>query len=267
MLELQNKTRELLESGQIKLMIGYSEGFAGHVKPIFISNPASVDKLILDERCSQNLAVYLNKPEVKAYGKLGIIANFNVLKTILQLTAENQLKFENLVCLTVSKDGKLIQFDNVNELEDYVLKNFPEPLAQAKEKLNRVLDMSREDRWKFWVEELSNCIKCYACRAACPLCYCTKCIVEDNKPQWIPVPSTAMGNLEWHINRAMHLAGRCVGCNQCTEACPMDIPLNLLTMKLNTDVFGFFSQKPGTKATLDFALSTYKVNDKENFIR
>lgn len=46
----------------------------------------------------------------------------------------------------------------------------------------------------------------------------------------------------FHLGRAYHLAGRCVGCNECERVCPMDIPISLLNRKLVKDVeeaYGF----------------------------
>ena len=40
------------------------------------------------------------------------------------------------------------------------------------------------------------------------------------------------GNFAWHITRAFHLAGRCVGCDECTRACPAGIDLRLLNLSL-----------------------------------
>jgi len=135
-----------------------------------------------------------------------------------------------------------------------------------KEILNRINTMTSEERWKFWVETLTPCFKCYACRAACPMCYCPKCTVEQNQPQWIPVPSHMLGNLEWHFMRAMHMAGRCVDCGACAAACPISIPLNLLTKKMMEDMKGQFGEyrislKKGN------AMSTFKPEDIETFIR
>ena len=89
--------------------------------------------------------------------------------------------------------------------------------------------MSREERWAFWQKELSRCVKCYACRNSCPMCYCEHCTMDCNRPQWVPVASHALGNLEYHMVRAMHLAGRCVECGDCGRACPVGIPVHLLT--------------------------------------
>ncbi len=82
--------------------------------------------------------------------------------------------------------------------------NLAEADRQAVEKLEK---MSLAERRRFWQEELSRCFKCYACRAACPLCYCGRCTVECNQPQWIRVPAHDLGNLEWHMY-AGHAPGR-----------------------------------------------------------
>ena len=34
-------------------------------------------------------------------------------------------------------------------------------------------------------ELFSTCIRCYACRDACPLCYCHVCFVDESMPQWV----------------------------------------------------------------------------------
>lgn len=74
-------------------------------------------------------------------------------------------------------------------------------------------------------------------------------------------------NIEWHINRAMHMAGRCTGCGACGEACPLGIPIHLLTQKLLEDVDAEFGAKSGTLGQKGNALSTFDPSDKENFIR
>jgi len=98
------------------------------------------------------------------------------------------------------------------------------------------------------------------------LCYCDQCTVELNQPQWISVASSSLGNLEWHLMRAMHLAGRCISCGQCAEACPMDIPLHLLTFKVSEDIKEIYGSVPGMNLKEKCAMSTFKPDDKENFI-
>jgi len=67
--------------------------------------------------------------------------------------------------------------------------------------------------------------------------------------------------------RAMHLAGRCVNCGDCSRACPVGIPLYLLNQKLISDVFSNFNSRSGVSANSDHSLSTFKPNDPEDFIR
>lgn len=264
--ELRKRAHELLESGEVKIVIGYEQGNGNKSRPAFITKSEDVSRLIFDSRCVQNLAVYLSKAEIKAFGKAAIIATVPVLRAIIQLASENQLNDSTQVILGITSESKLIEFGNLEEVETYLDRHEVEIQERDREILSRISQMSPEERWNFWIEQLSPCFKCYACRAACPLCYCTRCTVEQNQPQWIPVPSHALGNLEWHFMRAMHMAGRCVDCGACAEACPISIPLNLLTKKMMEDMKGQFgAYKPSLKR--GNAMSTFRPDDKETFIR
>lgn len=260
-------SKDLLESKTVKLIIGYGEGTDNSVMAVFIRKPEDTARLIYDERCIQNLAVYLMKNEVKQLGKACIIANISSLKTILQLASEHQLKEDNIVVLGVHDDEARI-FGTFSEIENFLTTVKNDISEEEKELINKLERMSREERWQFWVEQLSmRCIKCYACRAACPLCYCHRCQVEFNQPQMITVEATPLGNIEWQITRVMHLAGRCIGCGECSRACPMKIPLHLLNSYIIGKVGDNFGYAAGTKADADSVMSVYKTDDKENFIK
>lgn len=62
------------------------------------------------------------------------------------------------------------------------------------------------------------------------------------------------------------MAGRCVGCGACAEACPVDIPLHLLTLSMAENIRNEFGKQPGSSEENGNVLSTFKVEDKENFI-
>ncbi len=79
------------------------------------------------------------------------------------------MKFELQNTLTLS----------VGTLEDFTKSEMTKNILAEFEAL------SAEERWNFWEKEFEKCIKCYACRQACPLCYCEQCIVEKSMPQWI----------------------------------------------------------------------------------
>lgn len=85
-------------------------------------------------------------------------------------------------------------------------------------------------------EKLSGCINCYNCRVACPVCYCKECVfVTDTfrhqgdqfinwaeKSGQLKMPTDTMF---YHLTRMTHMSAFCVGCGQCTSACPNGIDL------------------------------------------
>ena len=265
MSKLTEKAVALLQEGEVNLVIGYEEGNHG-TRPLFCRQAENADRLILDDRCTNNIAVYLTKRELTGTGKVAITATVPALRTVVQLAFENQLKEDNLLVLTVDGHGEVIQFKGFDEIKTY-LADFPLTISEENLQLiDRLKKMSREERWKYWMEEMSKCIKCYACRAACPLCYCSRCIVEVNCPQWVQPWSAPLTNMEWQINRVMHMAGRCIGCGACKQACPVGIPLHLMTQSMMEDIQGEFGVAPGAINPAGNVLSTFKAEDKENFI-
>jgi len=267
MKKLQNKVAELFENGTINLMIGFKNALTNQPVPCFIENASQAELLIYTPDCKNNLAVYLHKPEVKQSKKIGIFGNIATLRSIIQLTSENQFWDIEKTILTIDANDELIVFANMEEVETYVQANFPD-ISEEDLKLLTYLDsLTREERWNYWTEQFTACIKCYACRAVCPMCYCSQCTVECNQPQWIKVSSKTSGNMEWHTIRAMHLAGRCVNCGECGRTCPAGIPIHLLTARMNQDLFKEFGTRPGFSTKGEYALNTFKVDDKEGFIK
>ena len=263
--KLRKRAHELLESGTVKVVIGYENGTGGKTRALFAEKPEDTVKLIFDNRCIMNLAAYLTKTEVKGKGKMAVTAPLPVMRAVIQLASEFQVNDANLLVLGITPEGDLNEFASLSEVEAFIQKFDIEVEAKYNDKLSKLEAMTPSERWDFWISELSPCFKCYACRAACPMCYCHKCTVEFNQPQWIPVPAHDLGNLEWHMMRAIHLAGRCVDCDACYNACPLGIPLNLLNKRILLDAKEHFGgYQPSLKA--GHLMSTYKPDDKDNFI-
>ena len=257
---LRNKVEELLVNGNIDLFIGYEEG-TRLPRPVFVSSVEDVEKLIFDDQCTGNLAVYLTRKDLVGGKKVAIAASYYALKSLSQLYDENQIKED---CLNVFGlvDNNIRQFENIAEIKEYLKTATPPEKLNDDELVKQIEAMTMEERWEFWTNELSKCFKCYACRAACPMCYCTKCIVEVNRPQWIQPWAATTSNMEWQINRVMHMAGRCSDCGSCGAACPLGLPVHILTHKMAALVkenFGEQSEKGNV-------LSTFKPEDKETFI-
>jgi ferredoxin len=263
---LATRAKELLENKTAAVIIGYEAGPTGLARPVFITQPSDAGKLIYDDRCVQNLAVYLTKPEVKRMGKMGIVAGLPVMRSIIMLISEQQVSPDNLIVLGMSAEGNLLDMADMKVMQSYVEKSDLSNPDKYKVLLDRLNKLSPQERFDYWQKELSRCIKCYACRQACPMCYCTRCTVEVNQPQWIPVQANTHGNMEWHILRAMHLAGRCISCGECGRACPLGIPCHLLTMHLADMVYNYFHVYAGTSEKMSSVLSTFEPDDKESFI-
>jgi heterodisulfide reductase subunit C len=265
--KLVERARELLTANLVQVVVGYEKGSSGRIRPAFITRPEDADKLVYDAGCHHNLALYLYKHETKHLGKIAVVAPPFVMRSILILTTEFQIEEDSLVVLGVTPNNELIEFSNFREIETWVNAHPIDMKEKDREILSKLSAMNGEERWDFWQKEFSKCIKCYACRGACPMCSCFRCTVDYNTPQWISVGSHRQGNFDWHSMRAMHLAGRCSVCGQCGEACPMDIPVHLLSFQLNEDVFNMFGVRAGLTLKKESLLSTYKTNDVEDFIR
>jgi ferredoxin len=123
-----------------------------------------------------------------------------------------------------------------------------------------------EERWESVCDEMSKCIRCYACRNACPLCYCQECFVDRTRPQWLGKTTDLSDTLIFHLTRALHLAGRCVGCGACERACPMGVDIRRLNRKLVNDVRELFDYEAGTSLDVVAPLSTFKPDDPEGFM-
>lgn len=259
---LRQRARELLEAGNVRVIIGFAPGSNGRRRPLFARSAEQLDQLILEDKLPLNLAVYLRKPEVKRLGKAGVVAPPAVLRSILQLAAENQYQDADSLFLALDANGIVVELSTADEIAAFVA-SLPAPTEPE----NGATHKDRQARFAFWLEEFERCIRCYACRASCPMCYCEQCISDCNQPQWVPVPAHALGNFEWHVSRAMHLAGRCVGCGACTEACPVGIPLDQVNRLLAEVVLKEFGQRAGAATKLDYAFSVFSAKDREEFIK
>ena len=125
---------------------------------------------------------------------------------------------------------------------------------------------SGEERWGYFTLEFSRCIRCYACRNACPLCYCQECFVDSTHPQWVGKTTSDSDTMAFHLTRAFHLAGRCVDCGACERACPVGVDIRKLNRKLVKDVKERFGYEAGLSLEQVAPLATFKPDDPEEFM-
>ena len=103
------------------------------------------------------------------------------------------------------------------------------------------------ERMEFWLSQFDRCLRCYACRQACPMCNCPTCLYERDDSLWVGLGLGLNEKRTFHLGRAFHLAGRCVGCNECERVCPMNIPISLLARRLAAEVEARFGWQAGSE--------------------
>ncbi len=294
--ELREKARELLESGEVSVVIGYGwNRRKTRTTPVFIRKPEEAERLIFNPLCVNNLSVYLTRkyPDIQKLGRPAIVAKGCDIKNIAVLIAEGQLKREDVYIIGVRCNGVVyrqelwkgelkpeimpVKCHNCDLREPHIADTVvgepveftppEEPVGMVFDKIREIDAMSPDERWQFWMDHFSRCIKCYACRQVCSLCYCERCITEKNMPQWIETSAHPRGNLAWNLIRAMHLAGRCTFCGECERACPVNIPLNIINQKLVLVVKDAFEYRSGYDPNTHPPLIVYDTEDKEDFIK
>ena len=125
--------------------------------------------------------------------------------------------------------------------------------------------MTADERFEFWQNELSRCIRCNACRDACPACTCEKCVF-DNPGSGVEnkAPANSFEEKMFHIIRAYHVAGRCTDCGECSRVCPQNIPLHLLNRKFIKDMNEFYGEyQAGAEVGSRAPLVNYTTEDLE----
>ncbi len=270
---------KMLSEGQVGLVIGYAPANGQQLSPpAFITKAEDAQRLGFDARCFSNLAVYLSVARVDSPGKTAIVVKGCDLRAINVLLRENVIKREDVVLIGVRCNGvgdppldkcavcdcrepagcDVIVGDAVDQPEI-------DP-AQRYSKADAVEEKSLEERWEFWQEQLNKCIRCYACRQVCPLCYCKRCIVEKSTPQWVESSAHLRGNLAWNVARAFHLTGRCVGCGECERVCPMNIPLSAINQKMAKIVDEWFDFRSGLSPEEKAPFTTFSDDDSDEGI-
>ena len=290
---IRAEAARLLDVGEVVAVVGYRAGRrAGTAMPEIVETSAAAAYLLFSPGCQHNLALFLSKAKREAlpHGKVAIVVKGCDLRALAGLIGEAQIKREELriigvACpgvygasadqsqpLTAASLAKKCRECKVHLPEgvDLVAGTLPELqefTALEAAELARLEALTPQERWAFWTEQFSRCIRCLACRQVCPFCFCTQCLCDRNRPQAVDTSPRPAGNTAWHLVRAMHLAGRCAGCAECERVCPMDIPLNLLNRKMAKELFDLYGFEAGMQPQERGALTAYRDDDDQSFIK
>ena len=149
--------------------------------------------------------------------------------------------------------------------EEIILHEMPVPSNNRFDEVAKLEAMTEDERFAFWREQLSKCIRCNACRNVCPACSCVKCVF-DNPASGISAKANDDKFEEqlFHIIRAFHVAGRCTDCGECSRVCPQNIPLHLLNRKFIKDIDGLYGEyQAGETDNGKTPLTSYTEGDVE----
>lgn len=131
--------------------------------------------------------------------------------------------------------------------------------------VKRIEALSPSERFSFFQNELSKCIRCNACRNVCPACSCRKCVFDSTKFDSVQkANSDSFEEKMFHIIRSFHVAGRCTDCGECSRVCPQGIPLHLFNRKFIKDINEFYGEyQAGADTSLKGPLTDYAADDAD----
>ncbi|MBE6693098.1 MAG: 4Fe-4S ferredoxin [Ruminococcaceae bacterium] len=174
---------------------------------------------------------------------------------VVKIDAKDVLEGRCLSC----KSKKHVAYDELLGEEGEVLE------SNRFDEVAKLEAMTPDERFAFWQNELSKCIRCNACRDICPACTCETCVF--NNPKSGVENKAAANSFEekmFHIIRAFHVAGRCTDCGECSRVCPQNIPLHLLNRKFIKDMDNFYGEyQAGAEVGSRAPLVNYTTDDIE----
>jgi formate dehydrogenase subunit beta len=187
-------------------------------------------------RCETNIPVMADI----ACGKWGTT---NKETTFIEVCSEKGSQFlQNAIengCITVEKPSaaSIDARKNKDQAAVELAKQWQEKDFSGLEK------MTGDEKFNYWFTQFGQCIKCYGCRDACPICYCKDCMLEPDRD--FVTPGEIPPDVMFPMIRITHVMDSCVNCGQCQDVCTMDIPISRLIFFLNKKVSDIFKYEPG----------------------
>jgi len=277
--QMRIRAKELLTGGTVQRVLGWKKGdFPHNPEPAFFTTERELNDLVYDRFCAANLSGYMVEAN-KQDGKTLVFLKPCDTYSFNQLTKENRVSRDKAWIIGVGCDGNAA----VEEMQEAGLlercrvctktehKVFDELIGEdiqtreegdRFEQVSNVEKMPPDERFGFWQDQLSRCIRCNACRNVCPACNCKKCVFDSGKYDTEQKANvTTFEEQMFHIIRAYHVAGRCTDCGECSRVCPQDIELHLLNRKLIKDINELYGEfQAGDDTETPGPLTDYDAN-------
>lgn len=188
--ELRDTARTLLAGGQVSCVIGYEVGPRGRTRPAFAASPDEVERLAWNQDCTHNLTTYLRGRLHKPEDRVAVVVKACDSRAINVLLAENKLRREQVYLIGVACEGIRDQAsgqmqarcqscaDRTPVVYDVLIGEPPVTTAASDPRGDRLAELEAlppAERAECWLNQFDRCIRCYACRQACPT-GCGRCI-------------------------------------------------------------------------------------------
>jgi ferredoxin len=276
--ELRRIAAEFLGRPDARCFIGWEELPAGlGTRPAVIFESEQAERLAWTKGCHANPVKYL--PRFRGQdGVIGVAVKGCDARGLRELIRAHQVDREKVFVVGVPCDGleergalarRCYGCRYPEDFEyDAVLGPMETPDLPARPPDDVGLaSMSREQRRELFEEELDKCIRCEACRRICYGCFCPRCIFESSEPRWSSKRASRSEKLFYHAVRAYHLAGRCIGCDECAWVCPVGVRLDLLNRALRDGAEELFGYEGAGVLDQEPPLRTFAVDDPDPFAR
>ncbi len=288
--KMRAMAKELLEKGEVKWVLGWEKGtFPYQSPPVCITKSTDADRLVWDDYCLNNLAIYLLDDRY-GEGKIALFVKGCDSRGVQRLIQDKQFPRERVyligipcpglkdpaVAAKTAVDGqvpvaaKCQACTHRNPVVYDVLLGKPVPeLEKTADRFADVQELEAmpvEERYAFWAAHYDRCIRCFACRNVCPACNCRECCFDQPVVGWLQKSVDRSQNQYYGLVRAFHVAGRCIECGECERVCPMDVPIMKLNRKVIKDINELFGPY---EAGLDVEqlppLGHFSIDDPEEF--
>ena len=233
----------------------------------------SLQQLIKEHRVNRE-KIYIigiecfGKTDIEKVKDRGLSAICDITEDDTSITVETAygekekiMKYEVMAerCLSC-KSKKIVIFDELIGENGEVVED-----CNRFDMVARLEAMTPDERFEFWQNELSRCIRCNACRNVCPACTCEKCVFDNDESGVAQkAAQTSFEESNFHIIRAFHVAGRCTDCGECTRVCPQHIPLHLLNRKFIKDANELYGEyQAGEDADSRYPMVDFTFDDCE----
>jgi hypothetical protein len=262
--ELCGLCSSLLRDGAVEAVIGFGARAesCGVCPPLLVKKEEDARKLVWNDRCVPNLAPYL-----PLSGKTAIVAKPCDARAVVNLIVERQISRESVHIIGMDCAGMTGADGNplraCVECGDRRAPTADDIITGEIGLRDEWEDAGSDGGLQRFKDEMKKCILCFSCRQACYGCYCRTCFADRVLPNWQPAAPGLGAKMAYHLGRAMHLAGRCVGCGACENACASGVDVRYIIRGVSKFIEKEYGFRAGVDIDASPVMQSYSMDDRD----